>query len=100
MAEKLMHSYETIFIIDAGLDEESTKAVVEKFTNLIAANGTVDEVDEWGKRRLAYEIDDKTEGYYVLVNFTSDADFPKELDRQYRITDTVLRTIIIRKDEK
>ena len=100
MAEKLMHSYETIFIIDAGLDEEATKAVVEKFTNLIAANGTVDEVVEWGKRRLAYEIDDKTEGYYVLVNFTSDADFPKELDRQYRITDTVLRTIIIRKDEK
>lgn len=100
MAEKLMHSYETIFIIDAGLDEEATKTVVEKFTNLIAANGTVDEVDEWGKRRLAYEIDDKTEGYYVLVNFTSDADFPKELDRQYRITDTVLRTIIIRKDEK
>ena len=95
-----MHSYETIFIIDAGLDEEATKAVVEKFTNLIAANGTVDEVDEWGKRRLAYEIDDKTEGYYVLVNFTSDADFPKELDRQYRITDTVLRTIIVRRDEK
>jgi small subunit ribosomal protein S6 len=100
MAEKLLHSYETIFIIDAGLDEEATKAVVEKFTNLIAANGTVDEVDEWGKRRLAYEIDDKTEGYYVLVTFTSDADFPKELDRQYRITDTVLRTIIIRRDEK
>ncbi len=100
MAEKLMHSYETIFIIDAGLDEEATKAVVEKFTNLIAANGTVEEVDEWGKRRLAYEIDDKTEGYYVLVNFTSDADFPKELDRQYRITDTVLRTIIVRRDEK
>ena len=100
MAEKLMHSYETIFIIDAGLDEEATKAVVEKFTGLIAANGTVEEVDEWGKRRLAYEIDDKTEGYYVLVNFTSDADFPKELDRQYRITDTVLRTIIVRRDEK
>lgn len=100
MAEKLLHSYETIFIIDAGLDEEATKAVVEKFTNLIAANGTVEEVDEWGKRRLAYEIDDKTEGYYVLVTFTSDADFPKELDRQYRITDTVLRTIIIRRDEK
>lgn len=100
MAEKLMHSYETIFIVDAGLDEEATKSVVEKFTNLIAANGTVEEVDEWGKRRLAYEINDKTEGYYVLVNFTSDADFPKELDRQYRITDTVLRTIIVRRDEK
>ncbi|MBR4723397.1 MAG: 30S ribosomal protein S6, partial [Clostridia bacterium] len=52
----------------------------------------------WGKRRFAYEIDDKTEGYYVLVDFTSDGDFPKELDRQYRITDGILRTIIIRKD--
>lgn len=100
MAEKLLHSYETIFIIDAGLDEEATKALVEKFTSLIAKNGTVETVDEWGKRRLAYEINDKTEGYYVLVNFTSDADFPKELDRQYRINDNILRTIIIRKDEK
>ena len=100
MAEKLLHSYETIFIIDAGLDEETTKELVSKFTDLIAKNGTVDSVDEWGKRRLAYEINDKTEGYYVLVNFTSDPDFPKELDRQYRINDNVLRTIIIRKDEK
>lgn len=100
MAEKILHSYETIFIIDAGLDEEATKAVVEKFTGVIAANGTVDAVDEWGKRRLAYEIDDKTEGYYVLVSFTSDAEFPKELDRQYRINDAILRTIIIRKDEE
>ena len=100
MAEKIMNSYETIFIIDAGLDEEATKAVVEKFTNLIAANGTVEEVDEWGKRRLAYEINDKTEGFYVLVEFKADADFPKELDRQYRITDGILRTIIIRKDVK
>ena len=100
MAEKLLHSYETIFIIDAGLDEEATKAVVEKFTGLIAANGTVGTVDEWGKRRLAYEINDKTEGYYVLVEFTADPDFPKELDRQFRINDNILRTIIIRKDEE
>lgn len=95
-----MHSYETIFIIDAGLDEDATKRTIEKFTGVIATNGTVDAVDEWGKRRLAYEIDDKTEGYYVLVNFTSDAEFPKELDRQYRISDAILRSIIIRKDEK
>ena len=100
MAEKILNSYETIFIIDAGLDEETTKAVVTKFTDLIAANGTVDTVDEWGKRRLAYEIDDKTEGFYVLANFKSGADFPKELDRQYKITDGILRTIIIKKDEK
>ena len=99
MAEILTHSYETIFIIDATLDEESVKALQDKFTSLIAANGTVEAVDEWGKRRLAYEINDRTEGYYVLVNFTADSEFPKELDRQYKITDGILRTIIIRKDE-
>lgn len=100
MAEKIMNSYETIFIIDAALEEDAIKALQEKFTNLIASNGTVESVDEWGKRRLAYEIKDKTEGYYVLVNFSSDSEFPKELDRQYRITDGILRTIIIRKDEE
>ena len=97
MAEKLIYSYETIFIIDASLEEDAVNALKEKFTNLIAKNGTVESVDEWGKRRFAYEIDDKTEGYYFLVNFTSDGDFPKELDRKYRITDGILRTIIIRK---
>ena len=99
MAEKLIYSYETIFIIDAALEEDAVNALKEKFTNLIAKNGTVETVDEWGKRRFAYEIDDKTEGYYVLVDFTSDGEFPKELDRQYRITDGILRTIIIRKDK-
>ena len=98
MAEKLIYSYETIFIVDSSLEEDAVKALVEKFTGLIAANGTVESVDEWGKRRFAYEINDKTEGYYVLVDFTADGDFPKELDRQYRITDGILRTIIIRKD--
>ncbi|MBR4172794.1 MAG: 30S ribosomal protein S6 [Clostridia bacterium] len=98
MAEKLTYSYETIFIVDASLEEDAIKALVEKFTSLIAKNGTVESTDEWGKRRLAYEINDKTEGYYVLVDFTADGDFPKELDRQYRITDGILRTIIIRKD--
>lgn len=98
MAEKLTYSYETIFIIDPTLDEENVKALQEKFTSLIKENGTLENVDEWGKRRLAYEINDRTEGYYVLADFTSDGDFPKELDRQYRITDGILRTIIIRKD--
>ncbi len=95
---EILNSYETIFIIDAGLEEDKTKALIEKFTALIAANGTVESVDEWGKRKLAYEIADRTEGYYVLVNFKSNSEFPKELDRNYRITDGVLRTIIIRKD--
>ncbi len=98
MAEKLIYSYETIFIIDGNLEEEAVKALTEKFTGLISKNGTMESVDEWGKRKLAYEINDRTEGYYVLVNFTADGEFPKELDRQYRITDGILRTIIIRKD--
>ena len=98
MAEKILNSYETIFIIDASLEEEAVKALQEKFTNLIAKNGTVESVDEWGKRRLAYAINDKTEGYYVLVNFKADSEFPKELERQYKITEGILRTIVIRKD--
>ncbi len=100
MAEKVLHSYETIMIIDAALEEERVKALQDKFTSLIAANGTVESIDEWGKRRLAYEINDRTEGFYVLVTFTADAEFPKELDRQYKITEGILRTIIINKDEK
>ena len=99
MAEKLIYSYETIFIIDASLEEDSIKALTEKFTALISKNGTLESVDEWGKKRLAYEIDDKTEGYYVLANFKADGDFPKELDRKFRITDGILRTIIIRKED-
>ena len=100
MAEKILNSYETIFIIDATATEEQVKATADKFTALIAENGEVESVDEWGKRRLAYEINDKTEGFYYLVNFKADGSFIKELDRQYRITDTILRTIIIKKDEK
>ena len=96
---KLQGKYESVIIISTKLSEEEIKAMVAKFTDLISANGTLEKVDEWGKRRLAYEINDKTEGYYVLVNFTADSEFPKELDRQYKITDGILRTIIIRKDE-
>lgn len=99
MAEKLIYSYETIFIIDASLEEDAIKALTEKFTALISKNGTLESVEEWGKRKLAYEIDDKTEGYYVLANFKSDGDFPKELDRKFRITEGILRTIIIRKED-
>ncbi len=97
MAE-IINKYETIFVLDAALDEEKTNALSEKFQNLIAANGTVESVDVWGKRRLAYPIDYKTEGYYVLVNFSSNPDFPRELERIYGITDGVIRTLVIRKD--
>lgn len=91
--------YESIFVLDAALEEEKLEALTEKFKELIAKNGELGEVEVWGKRKLAYPIDYKTEGYYVLVNFAADAEFPAELDRIYGITDGVLRTIIVRKGE-
>ena len=95
---KVSPKYETIFIVDVSSGEEATAAVVEKFTKLIADNGEVTSVAEWGKRRLAYTIDYKTEGYYVLVEFASDPTFPAELDRIYKITDGIMRSMIIAKD--
>jgi small subunit ribosomal protein S6 len=82
------------------LGEEGIQKLIEKFKALIEKNATLDTVDEWGKRRLAYMINKESEGYYVLFNFTSNADFPAELDRRYKITDGVLRTLIIKKDEE
>ncbi len=95
--EKITAKYETVFIVSPVLDEEADAAVVEKFKNLIAANGEISKVDDWGKRKLAYPIDDLTEGHYILVEFTSGTDFPAELERIYGITDGVLRSIVIRK---
>ncbi|MCI5615408.1 MAG: 30S ribosomal protein S6 [Clostridia bacterium] len=95
---KITGKYETIFIVNATLTEEAINAVVEKFTNLIAANGEITKIDQWGKRRMAYAIDDMAEGYYVLVEFDSKPDFPAELDRIYKITDGVIRSIIVAKE--
>ncbi len=92
-------NYETIMVISTKLDEEATKAMIEKFTKLIEKNGVVDSVEEWGKRRLAYEIQKETEGYYVLINFQSETDFIKELDRIYNITDGLLRSLTVRKEQ-
>lgn len=93
-------SYETLFIVDVQQGEEGVKALVDKFTGLIAANGTIESVDEWGKRKLAYPINDLTEGYYVLVNFKSAPTFPLELERVFGITDGIMRSIVIKHDEK
>lgn len=95
---KVINSYETIFIMNPTLGEEATVGLLEKFKALIAENGTVESVDEWGKRKLAYEINDLTEGYYVLINFTSEPAFPAELDRVFKISDGILRSIIVRKN--
>lgn len=95
-----MNKYESIYIIRPTVEEEGIKALVERFSNLIVQEGgKVDNVDEWGKRRLAYPIDDLREGYYVLMNFTAEPDVPQELERVYKITDDILRYLTIREDE-
>ena len=96
---KLSAKYETVYIVRPDLSEEETAAIVERFKTLAEQHGTVDGVDEWGKRRLAYEIADFTEGYYVLMSFTSGPEFPAELDRIFKITDGIIRSIIVCKDE-
>lgn len=97
---EVINKYETIFIVDSSLEEDKIKEVTKKFTDLVEKSATLESVDEWGKRRLAYEINDQKEGYYVLINFSAKPDFPSELDRIYRITDGVMRSIIIKKDEE
>ncbi len=96
---KPAQSYETVMIIRPELGEEATNAIIEKFKDLIASAGTVDEVEDWGKRRLAYEIDDETEGYYVFIKFTAAPELPAELDRVYNITDDILRSLIVAKEQ-
>ena len=96
---KLNENYETIMIFNTKNGDEAIKALVEKFTGLIEKHATLGTVEEWGKRRLAYPINYETEGYYVLVNFTSAPSFPAELDRIYNITDGVIRSLIVAKAE-
>ena len=93
----MTNKYEAMMVFSVAAGEEATQALVEKFKALIAANGTVDGVDEWGKRRLAYPINDETEGHYVLVEYTAEPSFPAELDRVGRITDGVLRLMTVKK---
>ena len=94
---KLSEKYEAIIVFSLKKTEDEIKALTAKFADLIKANGTLTNIDEWGKRKLAYAIEDETEGYYMLVEFTSNPDFPAELDRIYKITDGVLRSMIIAK---
>ena len=92
----MMRKYETIFILHPSLDEEAVKANIEKFKGVIEnGGGTVENVDFWGKRKLAYEISKVSEGYYTLFNFTASPELPRELDRIFKITDGVIRHIIV-----
>jgi small subunit ribosomal protein S6 len=99
--EKVMCSYETLFVVRPDLGEEATEAVVNKFTSLIADNGgAVESVNAWGKRRLAYAINDKVEGYYVLVTMKAPTDLPREIERTMGINENILRCLIIKLEEK
>ena len=91
---KASEKYEVMYVISPKLTEEETAGIVEKFKTLVEANGTLEELEEMGKRKLAYEINYISEGYYVLMKFTSGPDFPAELDRILGITDGILRRLI------
>ena len=96
---KVSANYEVVFVVDPAQGEEAVAAQVNNFKTLIEQNASNVEVEEWGTRKLAYPIDYKTEGYYVLVNFTSAPEFPRELDRVFRITDGIMRSLIVCKGE-
>ncbi len=96
-----MNKYELMYIIDPAVEEEARKALIAKFNDLIANNGgVVDKVEEMGKKRLAYAVNYKTEGYYVLVNFQAEAELPKELERNLQISDSVIRYLVIKLIER
>ncbi len=95
----VINSYEAVIVISLKLGEDAVAANVAKFKDLIEKNATIESVDEWGKRRLAYPINKETDAYYVLFNFKSEAEFPAELDRVTKITDGILRSMIIKKEE-
>ena len=95
----MMRKYETIFILHPSLDEEAVKANIEKIKGVIEnGGGTVENVDFWGKRKLAYEIAKVNEGFYTLINFEANTELPKELDRVFRITDGVIRHIVVKQE--
>ena len=94
----VINSYETVIVVSLKLGEEAVTSTVQKFKDLIEKNATLESVDEWGKRRLAYPINKETEAYYVLFTFKSEPEFPAELDRVTKITDGMLRSMIIKKE--
>ena len=94
--EKVINSYESLFIVDVTRGEEATEATVNKFMSVIEANAEVVDVAKWGKRRLAYPINDMPEGYYVVATFKAAPEFPSELDRLFNIDETIMRSMIIK----
>ena len=95
-----MINYEVMFIIDPALEDDAKEATIEAVKGIIAAEGEVGNTDVWGMRKLAYPIQKKSEGYYVVIEFKAEPTLPKELDRRLKISDNVMRHLIVNKDEK
>lgn len=95
-----MNNYEVMFIIEAALEQEKKEAAVEMVKEIITAGGEVGKVNVWGTRKLAYPIQKKNEGFYAVIEFKANPELPKELDRRLKISDSIIRHIIINKDEK
>ena len=96
--EKVINSYECLFIVDVTVGDDATNATVNKFMSLVEANAEVVDVAKWGKRRLAYPINDMPEGYYVVVTFKSAPEFPSEMDRLFNIDENLMRSMIVKLD--
>ena len=97
--ENITSKYEVIYVVDGTLAEEAAVELINKFKAMIEANATINEVEDWGKKKLAYPINDITDGYYTLVHFTSAHDFPAELERNFNITDGILRALVVKAGE-
>ncbi|MBQ6622016.1 MAG: 30S ribosomal protein S6 [Mogibacterium sp.] len=95
-----MRNYELLFIMDPAMDEEQRNAMIETIYGIINADGEAGEADQWGSRKLAYEINKKKDGYYVLIPFKASPELPKELDRRLKISDNIMRHIIVCQDEQ
>ncbi len=96
--ENIKNSYEAVVVFSLTLGDEKIHELVNKFKELIEKNGTLNKVDEWGKRTLAYLINKESEGYYVLFDFESEAEFPAEFERILKITDGILRFLTVKKE--
>ncbi len=93
-----MSKYETVYIISPTFEEEQVKGLVEKFSGLVTQYGELEKLEEWGRKKLAYEVQDQKEGYYVLMNFSAQSEFPAELERNFKITEGILKYLILKKD--
>ena len=95
-----MNNYEVMYIINPNVEDETRTQLVERFSGIVTADGgSVEKIDDWGRRKLAYEIEKRTEGHYILMHFSSKPELPLELERNLKINEDIMRYLIIRKDD-